>query len=208
MNPFARATFLASYAKLTELPPEGVPEIAFSGRSNVGKSSAINALAGRRRLAYFSKTPGRTQTLNYFSLGEGAHLVDLPGYGYAKVPDALRKEWNLLAGGYLATRESLVGVVTIMDARRPFMPHDVYLIDWLRPTGRPILALLSKSDKLTRREATETLRDTKKRIGDAILFSSQTGEGVEEARERLGAWLPDVPDGKKRTPGKGMQTGG
>lgn len=209
MNPFARATFLISTAKLSDLPPEGPLEIAFAGRSNVGKSSAINALAGRRRLAYFSKTPGRTQTLNFFSLGEDARLVDLPGYGYAKVPDAVRKDWNELAGGYLAARESLAGVVIIMDARRPFMPHDVHLIDWLRPTGRPILALLSKSDKLSRREATQTLREAVKRIGNAILFSSQTGAGVEETRERLQAWLSsDKEKQKKETPGKGIQTGG
>jgi GTP-binding protein len=190
MNPFAAAVFLASVGKLSELPPEGPAEIAFAGRSNVGKSSAINALAGRKRLAFYSKTPGRTQTLNFFELGEHARLVDLPGYGFAKVPDAVRQDWDLLAGGYLASRESLAGVVVIMDARRPFMPHDQHLLDWLRPVGRPVLALLSKSDKLSRREAAEVLKLAQKRVGEAILFSAQDGTGIEETRERLAAWLP------------------
>lgn len=202
MNPFAHAVFLASIGKLSELPPEGPAEIAFAGRSNVGKSSAINALAGRKRLAYYSKTPGRTQTLNFFSLGETARLVDLPGYGYAQVPDAVRQDWDLLAGGYLASRESLAGVVIIMDSRRPFMPHDVHLLDWLRPTGRPVLALLSKCDKLSRRAATETLRLTQKRIGDAILFSAQAGIGVEETRERLLSWLPRNAETTTKASGK------
>lgn len=189
MNPFLHAEFLASVGKLAELPLQGPPEIAFAGRSNVGKSSAINAIAGRKRLAYYSKTPGRTQTLNFFFVGERVRLVDLPGYGYAKVPDAVRRDWDELAGGYLAARASLVGVVMIMDARHPFMPHDVHLIDWLRPVGVPLLALLSKADKLTRRAAAQTLEGARKRIGEAILFSSTDGTGVEEARERLEAWL-------------------
>jgi GTP-binding protein len=202
-NPFVQAEFVASIGKLAELPPDGPPEIAFAGRSNVGKSSAINAITGRKRLAYYSKTPGRTQTLNFFAVGERARLVDLPGYGYAKVPDAVRRDWDQLAGGYLASRASLAGVVIIMDARHPFMPHDLHLIDWLRPVGTPLLALLSKADKLTRRAAAETLASARKRIGEAILFSSTEGTGVEEARERLQAWLQE-----KETPGKGMRTGG
>jgi GTP-binding protein len=201
MNPFADAVFIASVGKLAELPPEGPAEIAFAGRSNVGKSSAINALAGRKRLAYYSKTPGRTQTLNFFALGEHARLVDLPGYGFAKVPDAIRQDWDVLAGGYLAARESLVGVAIIMDSRRPFMPHDLHLLDWLRPVGRPVLALLSKSDKLSRREASETLKLAQKRVGEAILFSAQDGTGVEETRERLAAWLPrNMANLDKRNP--------
>lgn len=189
MNPFAQAAFLTSVAKLADLPPEGPLEIAFAGRSNVGKSSALNALAGRKRLAYFSKTPGRTQTLNFFSVGDNARLVDLPGYGYAKVPDAVRQEWDQLAGGYLASRESLAGVVIIMDARHPFKPHDVHLIDWLRPLGIRILALLSKCDKLSRRECADVLRLAQSRVGDAILFSSQDKTGVEETRSRIAGWL-------------------
>ncbi len=189
MNPFANAAFMTSVAKLADLPPEGAPEIAFAGRSNVGKSSALNALAGRKRLAYFSKTPGRTQTLNFFSVGENAVLVDLPGYGYAKVPDAVRQEWDQLAGGYLATRSTLIGVVIIMDARHPFKPHDVHLIDWLRPVGVRVLALLSKCDKLTRRDAAAVLKLAQSRVGEAILFSSVDRTGVEETRARLQEWL-------------------
>ncbi|MGE0874377.1 MAG: ribosome biogenesis GTP-binding protein YihA/YsxC [Burkholderiales bacterium] len=189
MNPFASAAFMTSVAKLADLPPEGAPEIAFAGRSNVGKSSALNALAGRKRLAYFSKTPGRTQTLNFFSVGEDAVLVDLPGYGYAKVPDAVRQEWDQLAGGYLASRSTLVGVVIIMDARHPFKPHDVHLIDWLRPVGVRVLALLSKCDKLTRRDAAAVLKLAQSRVGEAILFSSVDRTGVEETRARLLEWL-------------------
>lgn len=201
MNPFANARFIASIGKLEELPPEGPAEIAFAGRSNVGKSSAINALAGRRRLAYFSKTPGRTQTLNFFDLAESARLVDLPGYGYARVPDAVRKDWDALAGGYLSTRASLVGVVLLMDARHPFKPHDVHLMEWLRPFGHRLLVLLTKCDKLTRSEAAKTLQEARRRAGDAILFSSQTGVGVEEARERLAAWLfGNIPGPEKRNP--------
>ena len=201
MNPFAHAAFLTSAADLAGLPPEGPAEIAFAGRSNVGKSSAINALAGRKRLAFHSKTPGRTQTLNFFSLGEGARLVDLPGYGFAKVPDAVRRNWDQLVGGYLASRHHLAGVVIIMDARHPFKPHDVHLLEWLRPVGCPVLVLLSKSDKLSRREATDVLRLARQRVGDAILFSSLNGDGVEEARGRIAAWLPHRDDpAEKRNP--------
>lgn len=208
MNPFTQAAFLASIGKLSELPPEGPLEVAFAGRSNVGKSSAINAIAGRRRLAFYSKTPGRTQTLNFFSVGEQARFVDLPGYGYARVPDAVRQDWDQLAGGYLASRESLVGVVVIMDARHPFMPHDVYLIEWLRPFGRELLVLLSKADKLSRRAAAETLQNARSRVGDAILFSGETGDGVEEARERLAAWLfGNTSAPEKKPPVRGYKPG-
>lgn len=201
MNPFAQAAYLASIARLAELPPEGPLEIAFAGRSNVGKSSAINAIAGRRRLAFYSKTPGRTQTLNFFTVGEHARIIDLPGYGYARVPDAVRRDWDQLAGGFLASRASLVGVVVIMDARHPFMAHDEHLIEWLRPFRRNLLVLLSKADKLTRRAAAQTLQDARSRTGDAILFSSQTGDGVEESRERLGSWLfGNTQSAEKRNP--------
>lgn len=157
MNPFQQASFFASAAKPTDLPPEGRPEIAFAGRSNVGKSSAINALAGRRRLAFVSKTPGRTQMINFFDLGGGGWLVDLPGYGYAKVPQELRAGWEALVGGYLAERESLVGVVALVDARHPLTAHDRRLLEWLRPRELPCLVLLTKSDKLSRAERARAL---------------------------------------------------
>ncbi len=115
-----------------ELPPPGRPELAFAGRSNAGKSSAINALAGRRRLAFVSKTPGRTQLINFFSLGERAYLVDLPGYGYAGVPGEVREHWQMLVGGYIAERTSLAAVVVVMDIRHPLTPLDRTLLEWLR----------------------------------------------------------------------------
>jgi GTP-binding protein len=150
MSAFSQAIFVASVGKLDQLPPEGAPELVFAGRSNVGKSSAINALANRRRLAFVSKTPGRTQTINFYDLGAHGRLVDLPGYGYARVPQAVRSKWDTLIGGYLKARVSLAAAVVIMDARRPFTPQDVAMVEWLAPLGVRLLALLSKCDKLSR----------------------------------------------------------
>jgi GTP-binding protein len=166
--------------------------VAFAGRSNVGKSSAINALAGRRRLAFTSKTPGRTQTINFYRLGveedERARLVDLPGYGYARVAQALRMEWQALVSAYLQDRPALAGVVVIMDARHPLTPLDEQLIHWLGDTRR--LLLLSKADKLSRREQTAL----KMRFKDALLFSSVTRQGVEECRDLLERWLQQAAE--------------
>ena len=192
---FAGLRFITSVARLQDLPPPDLPEIAFAGRSNVGKSSAINALARRRRLAFFSKTPGRTQTLNFFELGDRARLVDLPGYGFARVPQAVRQTWDRLVGGYVASRTSLAGLVVLMDARRPFTEHDRRLLAWLRPTGRRLLVLLSKCDKLSRREREALLRSARDQLAALdpgarlLLFSSRSGEGVEEARALLEQWL-------------------
>ena len=136
-----------------ELPPPGAPELAFAGRSNAGKSSAINTLTGRKRLAFVSKLPGRTQLINFFALGEAAFLVDLPGYGYAGVPAEVRRHWDTLVGGYVAERDSLAGVVVVMDARHPLTPLDRRLIEWLRDAGRPVHALLTKADKISRQAA-------------------------------------------------------
>ena len=156
---FSQAEFIAAVGRPGDLPPAGPPEVAFAGRSNVGKSSAINALLGRKRLAFTSKTPGRTQTINFYRLGEEdekhARLVDLPGYGYARAPQALREQWKHLAGAYL-TRNTLVGVVVIMDARHPLTPLDQQLLDWLGGTRK--LVLLSKADKLSRAEQAATLK--------------------------------------------------
>jgi GTP-binding protein len=188
---FPQAGFLASAARPRDLPSPGPPELAFVGRSNVGKSSAINALAGRKRLAFTSKTPGRTQTINFYSLGETARLADLPGYGYAKVPHALRRQWQELISAYLKSRSSLVGVVVIMDARHPLTPLDAQLLDWLGDGRR--LVLLSKADKLSRAEQAATLKKVRAAVGaGAMLFSSVTRQGVEECRDLLESWLEQV----------------
>ena len=196
---FANIQFLISASKIEGLPQDELPEVAFVGRSNVGKSSALNILANRRRLAFVSKTPGRTQLINFFSLGEGARLVDLPGYGYAKVPHGLKDEWGRLVASYLQTRRSLLGVVSLMDARRPLMPLDVQLLGWLAPLQeiqqRRLLLLLTKSDKLTKSEQGRTLIATRKELeklgirGECMLFSSQNRQGVEETREFIDGWL-------------------
>ncbi|HEX2198057.1 MAG TPA: ribosome biogenesis GTP-binding protein YihA/YsxC [Burkholderiales bacterium] len=188
MNPFSQATFLASSGSAADRPPPGPPEIAFAGRSNVGKSSAINALLGRKRLAFTSKTPGRTQTLNFFALGDTARLVDLPGYGFARVPKAVRAQWQTLVGDYIAARDTLVGVVVIMDARHPLTPLDAQLIAFL--AERPLLVLLSKADKLTRPQQAATLKEMQSALaGEVMLFSSVTRQGVDECRCLLERWL-------------------
>jgi GTP-binding protein len=195
VSAFSRVEFLTSAGPTGGLPPDDLPELAFAGRSNVGKSSAINALAGRKRLAFVSKTPGRTQTINFFDLAGRGRLVDLPGYGYARVPQAVRAQWDQLVGGYLGSRAALAGVVVLMDARHPFTAHDEHLLHWLRPKGRRLLVLLSKCDKLARQERAKVLKAARARLAreahaaEVLLFSSQSGEGVEEARALLDAWL-------------------
>ena len=194
---FQQATFLTTVAHLRDLPLDAVREVAFAGRSNAGKSSAINTLSGRVRLAYVSKTPGRTQHLNYFTLSAGKYFVDLPGYGYAKAPAEIRAQWEGLIGPYLSKREQLAGLVVIMDIRRPLTDLDIRLIDWFRPTGRPIHILLSKADKVSRQEQTKILRSVKAELatwGEAglysvQLFSSLKKTGVEEAEAVLAGWL-------------------
>src|SRR5213595_1669097 len=148
MKTFSQAAFLAAAGRAADLPPQGPPEVAFAGRSNVGKSSAINALLDRKRLAYTSKRPGRTQTINFYALGDAARLVDLPGYGYARVPRAMREEWRALVDAYLRSARTLAGVVVVMDARHAFTPLDEQLIAWLGDLR--LLVLLTKADKLTR----------------------------------------------------------
>ena len=211
MRAFDQARYVASIGKLSQLPVEGPPEIAFCGRSNVGKSSAINALTGRKRLAFTSKTPGRTQTINFFDIGDGVRLADLPGYGFARVPQAVRAQWDRLVGGYLSARAALAALVIIMDARRPFTEHDVRMLDWAQPLGRPVLVLLSKADKLSKRERAAALAGARGGLaargmpGEVRLFSSVTREGVEEARALLAAWADawNADHGNKKAPGKG-----
>lgn len=219
---FRHAVFETSVAKPMNLPPAAIagPEIAFAGRSNAGKSSAINTLAGHTRLAFVSKTPGRTQLINFFRLPNGACMVDLPGYGYAAVPEAVRKQWRGLLEHYLTRRENLIGLVLIMDARRPLTDLDVQMIHWFVPTGNPIHILLTKSDKLSRQDANQTLREVREAIGvyggqvSVQLFSSLKKLGVEEAEAVIGGWLDfesgsvEESSGKEEPPVKGEVTGG
>jgi GTP-binding protein len=197
MKAFLQAQFLASSAGPADMPPPGPPELAFAGRSNVGKSSAINALTGRKRLAFTSKTPGRTQTINFFELGGGARLVDLPGYGYAKAPQALRAQWATMVGSYITSRDTLTGVVLVMDARRPLTPLDVQLIEFLGDVR--LLALLAKADKLTRAEQAKTVASVKASLQSEVsLFSSLTLQGVDECRDLLEDWLEAPASGRPR----------
>ena len=185
------------------MPPPGPPEIAFAGRSNVGKSSAINALVGRKALARTSKTPGRTQTINFYDLGARARLVDLPGYGYARVPQALRVHWRELVGGYLRSARPLAGIVLLVDARHPLTALDLQLIDWIGDL--PLLVLVTKADKLSRSAQARLLPDMQRRLGreQVTLFSSVTRQGVDECRDLLGEWLQAGRENKK-PPVKGM----
>ncbi|HQR50682.1 MAG TPA: ribosome biogenesis GTP-binding protein YihA/YsxC [Methylophilaceae bacterium] len=201
---FQNAQYFISAHHLRDLPPATGIEIAFAGRSNAGKSSAINTLANHTRLAYVSKQPGRTQLINFFSLGGDRYLVDLPGYGYAKVPEAMRKHWQLVLAAYLSQRSSLHGLVLVMDSRHPLTPLDCQMLDWFGPTGKPIHVLLTKSDKMSRSEAMKTLAAVRKELqqtwgnSSVQLFSSLKKQGVEEAEKVIGAWLnppeDQVPD--------------
>jgi GTP-binding protein len=185
---FSQAQFLAAAGRPGDIPPPGPAEVAFAGRSNVGKSSAINALLGRKRLAFTSKTPGRTQTINFYELGAAARLVDLPGYGFARAPHALRRQWKDLVDAYLQSRPTLAGIVVIMDARHPFTALDQQLLEWLGDSRK--LVLLSKADKLSRAEQAALAKS----FGDALLFSSVSQQGVEECRDLLERWLRQVAE--------------
>ena len=198
MSLFRHAVFEISVASPDGLHFSAAPEIAFAGRSNAGKSSAINTLAGHTRLAYVSKTPGRTQLINVFRLKNGAALIDLPGYGYAEVPEAIRRQWQGLLEHYLTKRENLAGLVLIMDARRPFTELDKQMIGWFAPSGRPIHCLLTKADKLTNQEQIKLLRTAKADMAKLFpdntnltlqLFSSLKKTGIEEVEKVVGGWL-------------------
>ena len=188
-----------------QLPAPSGPEIAFVGRSNAGKSSAINTLAGRRRLAFVSKTPGRTQLINFFALDGAGFLVDLPGYGYAGVPGAVRAHWDHMVGTYVRDRSSLAGVIVVMDVRHPLTPLDRKVLDWLRDAGRPAHVLLTKADKLSKQAAQRTLAQVAREIaqawpgGSVQLFSSLKREGISEAARALAR----LAAGKNKAPAKG-----
>lgn len=183
-----RAQFTFGAAELAQLPADQCVEVAVAGRSNAGKSSAINAMTGRRKLAFVSKTPGRTQQINYYSLGDAMYLVDLPGYGYARVSGAVQAQWERTLDAYLRTRRSLRGLVIIMDARHPLTPLDRQMLDWFGVTGKPVRILLSKADKLSRQEQARLIRTVDAALAaqagrvSAQLFSSVTGLGAEQAR--------------------------
>jgi len=198
MSLFRHAEFVTSIAKPAGLPAAKGPEIAFVGRSNAGKSSAINALVGHTRLAYVSKTPGRTQLLNLFRTPSGLYLVDLPGFGFAKVPEAVRRGWAELIERYLREREALVGLIHIMDARHPLTALDRQLLDWFLPSGKPVHVLLSKSDKLSRGARAATVAQVRRALASwegqvtVQAFSALSKLGVEEAEAVVQGWLAGV----------------
>jgi GTP-binding protein len=188
MSAYARATFLISANHPRQFVADEGREVAFAGRSNAGKSSAINAITGRRGLARTSKTPGRTQLINFFGLDGERRLVDLPGYGFAKVPEAMRDHWRRLMESYFRHRRSLAGLVVVMDCRRPLTDFDRQMLDWAGHAGCPVHVLLTKADKLSRGKASATLQATRRTLGPAVgvqLFSALKGTGVEEARGAL-----------------------
>ena len=209
MSKLWQARFFKTANHLRDLPRLGVPEIAFVGRSNAGKSSAINTLCNQKGLAFASRTPGRTQHINFFSVGGGhvaqhrhdpinhreieLFLVDLPGYGYAQVSGTAKNHWQKLLGDYLMTREQLKALILVMDARHPFQPLDIELLEWFAPTGKPVHCLLTKSDKLNRSESTDALKQATTILSSYVdekgvpfpfsaqLFSSLKRKGIEEA---------------------------
>jgi len=195
MSRFHNVTFYTSVNDARDLPLHTGIEIAFAGRSNAGKSSVINTLTNRSRLAFVSKTPGRTQLINYFQLSTNQFLVDLPGYGYAKVPDSIRQHWQTLLSNYLQTRNPLKGLVLIMDIRHPLKPLDIQMLDWFAPTGKAIHILLTKADKLSTQQANITLKEVALYLKGAYpqcsvqLFSSLAATGVEDAITVISEWL-------------------
>ena len=201
-HPLHHAEFVDSVAKESQLPPPGAPEIAFAGRSNAGKSSAINTLANRTRLAFTSKMPGRTQQINFFRLRGGALLADLPGYGYAAVPRDLKEHWQRFLSRYLATRQSLVGLVLVVDARHGLSEPDRALLDGYLTSGRPVLLLATKADKLAGSAQREAARAIARDVAAAfpyaasqvtiVPFSATRRIGVEAAEATLAQWLPDA----------------
>ena len=194
------AVFNISINHFDELPNDEGIEIAFAGRSNAGKSSAINSLSKQNRLAYVSKQPGRTQLINFFSIDDHISLVDLPGYGYAKVPETIKNHWIETLPRYLQERNSLAGLIIVMDIRRPLTKLDIQMLDWFAPRQKPIHILLTKSDKLSKDKSLRTLMDVKNNVQErwvnlyqtkftVQLFSSLKKQGIEEANEVIQSWL-------------------
>ncbi|MCX8744236.1 YihA family ribosome biogenesis GTP-binding protein [Snodgrassella sp. B3882] len=196
MNLFHHARFYTTVNHLKDLPATSA-EIAFVGRSNAGKSSAINTLTNHTRLAYVSKTPGRTQHINFFELANGQFMVDLPGYGYAQVPEAVRQHWVTLLGNYLQTRSQLIGLILIMDIRHPLKELDKRMLDFFAVTKQPVHILLSKADKLSKNEQIKTLAQVKKLLQPYVarqqvtvqLFSSLKKQGIDEVNQIVSEWF-------------------
>ena len=197
---FAGTAFERGVAALRQLPADSGREVAFAGRSNAGKSSVINALVGRRQLARISKRPGRTQQLNFFSVAHQRWLVDLPGYGYAKVDTATRALWDRLIDGYLRGRRSLAGLVLVMDARHPLRPFDRELADWSTGARVPILLLLNKIDKLSGNETARALRTVSDAVdadlATVIPVSATRGDNLDRMQDWVARRL-ELPAGER-----------
>jgi GTP-binding protein len=204
-HPLRGAEFVIGAAAPAQLPLEGAPEIAFAGRSNAGKSSAINALALRTRLAFASRTPGRTQQINLFALRSGALVADLPGYGYAAVAKHIKAVWQDFLWQYTTTRSTLIALVLVVDSRHGLKESDLDLLRGYVPSGRPVLILATKADKLTMTEQRRARKDIEAQVTNAFpsaagnveiqLFSASTRLGVPEAERAIARWLPtDAPD--------------
>jgi len=190
---YSRLEFKLGVASIKQLPDEGGTEVAFSGRSNVGKSSVINKITNRRGLARISKSPGRTRELNYFSYDENTHLVDLPGYGYAKVNIEMRDAWAKLLERYLRERESLQGVFLIMDSRHPMGKFDQLMLDYCQTCNLPLHVLLNKADKISKNAGNKAMAEVQRELtgvdASLQLFSALKGTGLDEARQKLADWL-------------------
>lgn len=188
MPQFPESRFISSAWQPWQFPADDGTEVAFAGRSNAGKSSALNAVAGRKDLARTSKTPGRTQLINFFGLDGTQRLVDLPGYGFAKVPGRMKEHWQELLTRYVEARASLVGLVIVMDARRPLTDFDVQMLDWSGANGLATHILLTKADKLSRGEASAMLKQVRAQVEGVAtvqLFSAVAKTGVDEARREV-----------------------
>jgi GTP-binding protein len=204
------AEFVIAAAALEQLPPPGAPEVAFAGRSNAGKSSAINVLANRTRLAFASRTPGRTQQIVLFALPSGSIVADLPGYGYAAVPKAVKRQWQDVLAAYVATRPTLVGLVLVVDTRHGLKPLDLTLLDGFLPSGREVLVLATKSDKLARSEAMRAAQAIRRELAErypaqeaniaVVPFSATARMGLMDADAILARWLGVQGESKKKRP--------
>ena len=199
MNPvYHQAKFINSSPHLSDTPPDQGMEVAFAGRSNAGKSSAINTLTRQNALARISKTPGRTQMLNFFEINERQRFVDLPGYGYAKVPVAVKKKWHELMETYLTGRKSLCAIILVMDVRNPLTEFDWQMVEWCRHTGLPLHILLTKADKLTHGAAKNTLLQVQRQLKDinfpltVQLFSALKKTGIDEVHQALDLFFNPV----------------